>query len=65
MSPLIVHKDTAMCEAISPAECVVVTLGFFATGILYNDVNVVSTFQWFDCFAFSINVWFGISINLS
>ena len=35
-SPLIVHKDTAMRDAIPPAERLAVTVRFLATGILHN-----------------------------
>ena len=35
-SPLIVHKDTAMRDAIPPAERLAVTLRFLATSILHN-----------------------------
>ena len=35
-SPLIANKDTAMCDAIPPAERLAVTLRFLATSILLN-----------------------------
>ena len=45
VSPLIVHKDTAMRDAIPPAERLAVTLRFLATSILHNYVNVMLMFQ--------------------
>ena len=39
ISPLIVHKHTAMRDAIPPAERFAVTLRFLATSILHNFVN--------------------------
>ena len=59
VSPLIVHKDTAMRDVISPAERLAVTLRFLATIILHNYMNVMLTFQLFDCF--TITVWLGFS----
>ena len=61
VSPLIVHEDTAMHDAIPPAERLAVTLRFLAIRILHNYVNVMLNFQLFDCF--SINVWFGFSYS--
>ena len=52
VSPLIIHKDT-------PTEPLAVKFRFLATGILHNYVNVLETFQLFDCL--SINVWLGFS----
>ena len=40
VSPYITHQDTAMRDAIPPAERLAVTLRFLATGILNNCVNV-------------------------
>ena len=45
VSPLIVHKDTTMHDAIPPAERLAVILRFSATIILHNYVNVMLTFQ--------------------
>ena len=36
VSPLIVHKDKVMRDAISPSERIAVTLRFFATNMLHN-----------------------------
>ena len=41
VSPLIVHKDTAMRDAIPPVERLDVTLRFLATNTLHNYVNVM------------------------
>jgi len=45
VSLLIVHKDSAMRDAVPPAERLAVTLSFLATRILHNYVNVMLTFQ--------------------
>ena len=49
VSPLIVHEDTAMRDAIPPAERLAVTVPLLATSILHNYVNVMLTFRLFDC----------------
>ena len=57
VSPLIVHKDTAMRDALPPAERLAVTLRFLGTLILHNHVNGRLTFRLSYCFI--INVWLG------
>ena len=62
VSPLFIHKDIAMHNGIPPAERLAVTLHFLATSTLHtvcNYLNIMLTFQLFDCF--SIHFLLGFS----